>query len=245
MKAAQAQRGATRCRARTTSKSGAATNPRPVRKVVTRSTARVVGYFSSIKMDALIPWESQLELDCLRILEVDNNVIGIHAQPEWVTYACQGRERRYCPDFAVQYRDGSNRRIEVKYEADAVRPEMQERFVAVGSVYSAHRVEFRVMTESEIRREPRLANAKRMLRDLHLVPRSDLSQRVADIFNVRRPQTIRALEEALGYLLECREDLIRMALRGYFDIDIGHAPLGAETSITSDFDHSKLARSIR
>ena len=56
----------------------------PVRRVVTRSNGRVVGWLFSQKMGCMMPWESQIERDFLIILEVDPDVLARFpsAQPE-------------------------------------------------------------------------------------------------------------------------------------------------------------------
>ena len=70
---------------------------KPVRKVVRRSTVRVVGYHASQKMCCLVPWESQIERDYFEWLEIDPNVIQFYAQPQ--TFNFNGL--RYTPDALV------------------------------------------------------------------------------------------------------------------------------------------------
>src|SRR5260370_5193537 len=59
--------------------------PTPVRKVITRRTKRVVGDFPSVKNGRQVLWESPLELDLCRLLEVSPDVVAFHAQPERMT----------------------------------------------------------------------------------------------------------------------------------------------------------------
>ena len=204
----------------------------PARKVITRRTARVIGLFASVKMKRLVPWESQLELDYLRLMEVDNSVVAFHAQPEVCLYQLQGKEHRYFPDLRVELSDGSIRMVEVKYKADANTPENKERFALIKALYAERRISFEVVTELDIRRQPRLANAKLMLDYRDCEPSESMNLRVAEAFAVRRPVTLGDLEAALGFPTERRGEFYAMALRGHFGIDLENAPLSADSLIT-------------
>lgn len=231
MKVPSAPRCATARRAPASGRSNTATNPGPTRKVITRRTARVIGLFSSVKMERQVAWESQLEFDHLRLMEVDNAVVAFHAQPEECPYVHQGKPRRYYPDLRVELADGSVRMVEVKYKADADAPENKERFVIIKALYAERGISFEVVTELDIRRQPRLANAKLMLDYRDYDPSESLNLRVAEAFAVRRPVTLGDLEAALGFPTERRGELYAMALRGHFGIDLENAPLSADSLI--------------
>src|SRR3546814_13458728 len=51
----------------------------------------------------MVPWESQLERDHIRVLEADNSVKGYYVQPETIRYVMGGQEHRYTPDVRVEY----------------------------------------------------------------------------------------------------------------------------------------------
>src|SRR3546814_12384059 len=82
----------------------------PVRLVVSKRTKRVVGYLSSAKMNGMVPWESQLERDHIRVLEADNSVKGYYVQPETISYVMGGQEHRYTQDVRVEYAHNENGR---------------------------------------------------------------------------------------------------------------------------------------
>ncbi|MEO3432311.1 TnsA endonuclease N-terminal domain-containing protein [Inquilinus sp. CAU 1745] len=209
---------------------------RPVRRVVTKRTKRVVGYLSSVKMRGLVPWESQLEYDCLRLMEVDNSVDAFFAQPEMLPYRHEGIMRRYYPDLYVEYGDGRAEMVEVKYQADADDPDNAELFAVFAAAYAERGINYRVMTENDVRRQPLLTNVTIMLEDRDRAPNERLKLRVAEAFAVRRPSTLGDLEATLGFEPERRGDLYGMAIRGHFEIDIESAPLSADSRITSPFN---------
>lgn len=205
---------------------------RPVRKVITKRTQRVIGYFSSVKMGGLVPWESQLEYDQLCLLEVANSVTEFFVQPEVFPYEYGGERRRYYPDIRVEDAAGETRMLEVKYQSDADDPENQELFDIFRDIYSRRGLRFEVRTELVIRRQPDLANAKLMLEDRDRAPSERLRLATAEAFAVRRPSTLGDLEAALGRSPTRRGDLFGMALRGHFDIDITSAPLTGDSRVS-------------
>ena len=215
-------------------------NPTRARKVITRSTSKVIGLFNSLKNRALVPWESSLEFDCLRLLETDNSVALFAAQPEVLDYELEGRSRRYYPDFRVEHHNGRTEIIEVKFEADLADPEQQARFAIIAEAYKKRGIDFRFMTERDIRPEPLRANVRLMLEARTLNPSPQLKLDVANAFARKPPRTLGELETALGFPTERRGELYGMALRGFFTIDLTTAPLSGDSLIASDFKYSNL-----
>lgn len=209
----------------------------PVRKVVTKRTKRVVGYFSSVKMCGLVPWESYLEYDYLCLLEVDNTVSAFAAQPEVLRYRHEGVNRRYYPDLRVTYANRSRRMVEVKYQSDADDPDNDELFKVFGRIYARRKLTHEVVTERTIRQQPRLANARLLLEARDRKPSKQLLLQLAEAFSVYRPATLGDLEAALRFSPTRRDDLFGMALRGHFDIDITPAPLSADSRVFGRIQH--------
>ena len=178
-----------------------------------------------------VPWESQLELDFLRLMEVDNSVTAFYAQPEICHYQLKGKEHRYFPDLRVERADRSVRMVEIKFQEKADTPENKERFALIEALYAERGISFEVVTETVIRRQPRLANAKLLLEAREFTPSERLCLRVAEAFAVRRPATLGDLEAVLGFSPARRGELYAMAMCGYFDIDIENAPLSANSLI--------------
>lgn len=210
------------------------------RKVVSRRTRRVVGYFCSVKAAALVPWESQLEFDFLRLIEVDNSIRTYRSQPESLRYQMDGERHRYYPDFRIEYWDGRTEVVEVKMAEKAAKPEMQELFGIVGELFWKRRIRYRVVTEDDIRQEPLLSNAKALLNLRMVKPSKEVVFRVARAFSQSQPATLGELEEALGASPGLREQLYSLAMRNGFDLDLHSAPLSERTNIISDFNYDMV-----
>jgi len=133
------------------------------RKVVRRTTHRVVGRFPSLKSSRVVHWESQLERDMIRLLEFDPAVLSYREQPEPFTYFESGKRHKYTPDFIVHMTTGVTV-FEVKPYEQSITSPLKERLVAFREYYAAQGIDFLVMTEREIRKEPRLSNITKLLR---------------------------------------------------------------------------------
>lgn len=129
----------------------------PVRKPVTRSKGRVVGYFASYKNRRMLPWESQLERDFLMSLEVDPQVEAFGVQPQTFEYRSNGSSRRYTPDVYVQYEYGASF-VEVKAHNQAKKPRNQAFFQKMTDYFGELGFGFDVYTEKHIRKEPKFSN---------------------------------------------------------------------------------------
>ena len=204
---------------------------RPARRVVTRSHARIVGFFPSVKMNAMVPWESGIEADHFCLLETDNSVISYMAQPHTLVCTADGAVHRYTPDAQVNSADGETKFVEVKRQVEARRLENQERFASITAAYRGLGASFEVVTDEEIRREPRLSNAKLLLSCAAYSPEPELRVRVRQAFTNCQPRTLGELEEALGGGTGFRRRLFAMSLRGAFDLDLVSAPLSSATAI--------------
>jgi len=145
------------------------------RRVIRRSTHRIMGRFPSAKSGRSIHWESQLERDLVHLLEFDPSVVEYREQPVTVTYQDDGRTCRYTPDFLVRMAHGLHV-IEVKPAEHAERPEWRQLFERMADHFAKEGAKFEVLTEREIRRQPRLNNITLLLRyQRHAVPEPAVS----------------------------------------------------------------------
>src|ERR1039457_2276067 len=69
------------------------------RRVVSRSNARSAGKYPSWKMDRMMHWESNNELNAFRLLDCDPNVTSYSEQPCRIAYVMDGVERIHFPDI--------------------------------------------------------------------------------------------------------------------------------------------------
>lgn len=134
-----------------------------VRKVVTRSGKRYRGKYPSRKLERMVQWESFLERDALLLLEYHPNVISYQEQPSIETYYDEdGLPRQYIPDLAANLTDGRIIVFEVKPEAELSKKKTQKKYAAIAQRFQEQERTFRILTESDIRREPLHTNLRRI-----------------------------------------------------------------------------------
>lgn len=105
---------------------------------------------------SVVEYESGLERDLIHLLEFSDEVYRYMEQPLSVPYIdANGKTRHYVPDFYVEYLD-KNRLpdlIEVKYQIDLMEKEeeLKYKFDAIKRFGERHNMNFRILTELEIR----------------------------------------------------------------------------------------------
>jgi hypothetical protein len=200
----------------------------PVRSVITRKTKRVIGKFASKKCNATIPWESQLERDFVYLLEVDRAVRRFFAQPERLQLVVQGEPRQYVPDFLVCGCSGASWLVEVKPDEDAALPENRAIFAAAAEACLQRNIGYRVVVRSWIRREPRLGNAKLMLRYRGLA--LDIERRIRVIGLLEGgPMSLAELRRALGGT-QAFGEIMALLLDGTVSADLDR-PISGESRL--------------
>ncbi len=130
-----------------------------VRRVVTRSTKRVVGRFPSRKSGRPVEYESQIERDMIYRLEACPFVQSYRAQPSRCNYFHEGAFRTYVPDFHVQTKLGEFL-VEVKPDDVLNDPDEISRLRSIAKMFRSRGTRFRLFLEAEIRRRPYLQNAE-------------------------------------------------------------------------------------
>jgi TnsA-like endonuclease N terminal len=133
------------------------------RKIVTRSRARVTGKYPSWKVGRMIQWESVNELNAFRLLDCDANVVRFNEQPCEIEYVLNGVRASHVPDILVEV-DGRKELWEVKPECEALRPEVFDRTQFLIQHLAVWGYVYKVALGGELRKQPRLTNADRLLR---------------------------------------------------------------------------------
>ncbi|RYG98946.1 MAG: hypothetical protein EON58_05545 [Alphaproteobacteria bacterium] len=218
---------------------------RPVRDVRRRSNRQSWrGFSASHKIAAASMGfcESVLEKDQHTLLSADPSVARFAVQPHRLTYTTFDKrgwpvKRTYTPDAVVQQRDGRCVVLEVKASVFANAETWRARERAIRSAYKEdHGLDFVVMTEAQIRNQPRLDNCKIMLRHRtfapdplsHLIIREVIGETVS-------PATIGGLlsmaEMLGGHRSRCFSAIMQMALDGEATIDLS-VPLGDGSTVS-------------
>lgn len=171
-----------------------------VRKVVTPSGRGVRGYFPSRKMGRMVAWESLLERDAILLLEYSPAVIRYAEQPTRVNFLHDGKIRSYIPDFQAEIYNIGYIYVEVKPSAKLVAgSKIANRLDSITSHYRGTGIAFRVLTEKEVRRQPRLKNLQLLAYHAGRIHPATRQARV-DRLSVHEVDTIAGAMAVLGDL---------------------------------------------
>ncbi len=131
----------------------------PVRKIP-KCYRSVPGQHWSAKNGRSIACESTLEADFYLYLEFEDDVENYEEQPLRILYNGEGQTQHYTPDCLVVYKEGSGKIptiVEAKYASELKdeekAKELKPKFDAAKEYAAKHVMEFRVVTEEDIRGE--------------------------------------------------------------------------------------------
>lgn len=209
---------------------------RPARKIVTGRRRRVTGYVASRKAASpgLVPWESELERDCLVLAEFRPAVRAIVAQPHTLEAWSDADSFAHTPDYLMKSggaAEDDDEVVEVKPGARALEPETERRLRISAAAHRALGFAFAVFGEAEIRAQPRLANAEILLRYRLADAREGLVHRIATLLaSAGGRLTVRDCVRAMDGGLAARFEIYALACRGLVELDLS-APLGPDTAV--------------
>jgi hypothetical protein len=133
------------------------------RRVITRSGTRARGFANSSKADHPVPWESLLERDAIAVWIFDPHIMCLSEHQEPIKVRTLDGEFTAYPDFRLIDIDGVEKIREVKSNDDLKQDEVAFRLEAIRRHYQSQDIEYQVISESEIRKEPRLTNITDLL----------------------------------------------------------------------------------
>ncbi len=206
----------------------------PVRDVVRRSHGGYVSLFFSTKSDVPIECESLLELDTVRILEVDPTVTRIVHQPCELFWTLDGVKKRHVPDFGIHQR-GRRAIIEVKHSSAFRDRELGLRTRKVKKKLRERGIAYQVLTERFVRAQPRLDNARLVLRGMGHAPLPAERGDILDVLRANRgPMTIGDIVTALYAPPSFANSILALVLsRELFLVDGAAAPGGRNGAMTT------------
>jgi hypothetical protein len=144
-------------------------------------------------------------------------------------YAYGNKIRRYTPDFAIDFRDGTSLIIEVKPARSLAKPEVRAKLQAISESMARQNHQFIVMSSETIRQQSRLDNLKNLHRRLlHPLPPMLIQQ----LLQLRR-QHVQSTQLPFAQLtqhLGGAENVLALVSHGYLGADLSLA-LTAHTII--------------
>ena len=175
-----------------------------------------------------VPFESMLEMHWLLQTDLFTfDLVSLDAQPCEVGYWFDGNFRVWIPDFRVRITGRSRAKlVEVKpllalYPSDpSKRAWISARFAAMENAADARGDEFEVVTKNKIRVQPRLHNAKLMLRvSARHFPAALESAGLSAVLQLPHRAKVRDLQRVLGPGINAMEVALRLAWRGFITLD--------------------------
>lgn len=157
------------------------------------------GWYQSIKSGDGLPYESLLERDALLLLDVDPNVASFTVQPETFVWTEAGRQRRYTADIRLEMVDGEIVYRQVKLATRlAADPTLGGRLPAIEAECAARGARHELWLDTDIRRQPRLSNARRLRAAVAVLAAENLHAIHSLITRLPFPSSLGAAAEALG-----------------------------------------------
>jgi hypothetical protein len=209
----------------------------PVRRVIVKSPKRILRELVSVKMASVVPCESAIEFDHFTVLDVDPSVVRFRVQPEWIAYVdAEGLNHVTAPDVLVEYRGGAAEFHEVK-PTDRTKEEC----AAIAAACLRRGIVYRVVQADEVRREPRIGNARALRAARWARPSPETAWAARSRLARTGPTSLGMLVAALGGGDGARADVLSMALRGQLAIDWESRPIGPDTSIALPEDGTPRA----
>jgi len=204
------------------------------RRVVTRSRFRPTGKYPSWKMGRMLQWESMNELHAFRLLDCDPRVTAFTDQPCEIVYVDGAKTRHHYPDIYAEI-DSNHELWEVKAEREASQSEVLTRTQLLTSGLQQYGFTYRVVLDHELAKQPRLDNAKTLLR----YGRRTASENEREYVRLALKRTgqlswSEPCEGALG--THSREIVCRLVLEGVLSFDVD-SPLGPSTQFLERRNH--------
>lgn len=181
----------------------------PSRNIGRSKHGKQTTVFPSRKNGCLVICETRLEADACYHWEFDEEVISYSPQPEQLTLKFKNTQRKYTADFKVNYKNCLAKLFEIKPDNIYLKPKHLEFYKAVQLAALERNLDFEIIVDSQIRRQPYLNNLKHIyyqmrgtisfeveyLQDQLLNMKSPT--RIIDLLNMESPASFRAIATAI------------------------------------------------
>lgn len=207
----------------------------PARNVVRPTGGIIRGKFPSRKTGRMVKYEGLLEWQALYLFEASPAAVSYAEQPETTRYPDGNRLRRYTPDFEICLRDGASLLIEVKPKRNADKPETRHMLNAAADFYARQGRTLEVLTDEQIRVEPRQANLRWIY---HRAPRI----RPSDLKGVLALRQLRAafpmsIRDAVTCLSKIGLDPYTLLMTGSLICDLA-SPISMDTRLDINLENN-------
>lgn len=187
-----------------------------VRKIIGRSGVFERSQFPNIKGGLIgVHGEGSTEAKYCRILAASGDVIRFEEQALYISFAGAKGASQAVPDFVVTYTDGHHEIHEVKTLRSLEKDGAIERLRAIARGARQLTYTYRLVTDWEINREPRLSAAELICGR----GRVEISRELAIAARDLAPRGV-TLGDMAGHLGTSRDDLCALIIQGHIWIDL-------------------------
>lgn len=180
------------------------------------------GKFVSYKMQRTVVWKSLLEFDYIHLLELDSEVKKYENCEFKLTYSYQRQEQTIHPHFIVQ----RNKESFLTYLLNSKRKteDQTHQFKILSNLCRQKEYILEVIPEEEIRRQPRLSNAKIIIKYATKSLQEPAPRLLCYSFFKDKPfAKLKELELFFNQNSASKRDIFRLIYHGVLSIDINQS----------------------
>ncbi|HBG29486.1 MAG TPA: hypothetical protein DDW98_02470 [Gammaproteobacteria bacterium] len=198
-----------------------------MRKVVSRSRARMTGKVPSRKLGRMVQWESRIERMAIFVAETDPTIERYQEQPCEIRYrSADGMTRRHIPDFLIE-RAAAREIWEIKADREAESEEVTARTQLLTAPLARRGFRYRLVPESDLARIAKTCEALvRYAADEVLIEHVDV---LRAFWSDDKPRSWAAAEALLSDR-QARSVIARLVLDGVLRVALDQ-PIEAETEL--------------
>ena len=202
-----------------------------VRRIISRSRAIATGKYPSLKLGRWIHWESKVERDGQRLVDVAPDVSYFGEQPVRIDFGCEDCILSHVPDLLVRFFSGMAWLVEFKDDNDPELEFSQARADLLARPLAALGFSYVLVVHSDLRRESYLSNAlwlRRHGRRPHNLATWEKSRR---LFSHSGSMTLREFCAAGADHRESVRSAAALIMAGNIRVDMAE-PIGPETCMS-------------
>lgn len=207
------------------------------REIVRPTGGIIRGKFPSRKTGRMVHFEGLLERDAIYLFETSPLIESYSEQPATIHFPDGPRLRRYTPDFVLDLTNGSQVLVEVKPMRSLQQPETQYKLARVADFFRRQGQTFLILTDQEIRQQPRLDSLKWLYQQApKTVPSFIKNRATIGLLAEHFPMPIR---QARDELVSFGCDPFSLLMSGWLHCDLSEAvtyETSLDLSMESDHD---------
>ena len=201
-----------------------------VRRIISRSRAIATGKYPSLKLGRWVHWESKVERDGQRLVDVAPNVSYFGEQPVKIDFGCEDCILSHVPDLLIRFFVGTPWLVEFKDDNDPELEFARARATLLGGPLAVLGFRYVLVVHSDLKREAYLSNAlwlRRYGRRPHNIVTWERARRLFSHFGT---MTLREFCSAEGDHHQAIRSAAALIRSGEISVDMAE-PIGLESPL--------------